>query len=250
MNIEAYTPGHTDNATDFMSKRSVETHGQFFLRYLTPGVSVLDAGCGPGSITSSIAPLIAPGSIVGIDFGASQIERAASNASRAGIHNAEFRTADCYSLPYDRGTFDRVFSHALMEHLSDPLRAMKELHRVLKPGGFIGVCSPDWGGFLLAPPSADVAAAVTAYTNLQASNGGDVQVGRRLGAYMAEAGFADVRMSARYECYPSLTLIGEYLALQLDRAADSRSAKAFRDWSRSEGGMFAQCWVSSVARKQ
>ena len=56
-------------------------------------------------------------------------------------------------------------------------------------------------------------------------------------------------MSARYECYPSLTFIGEYLALQLDCASDPKSAATFRAWSRAPGGLFAQCWVSAVGRK-
>ena len=250
MNTASYTPGHSQNATDFMSKRSIQSHGQFFLSYLTPGVSVLDCGCGPGSITLSIASLVDPGKVVGVDFGSSQIERATASASSAGINNAQFRVGDCYSLPFDEGSFDRAFSHALMEHLSDPVRAMKELHRVLKPDGVIGVCSPDWGGFILAPPSPALTEAVEAYTTLQSRNGGDVQVGRRLGTYLEAAGFKDVRMSARYECYPSLEFIGEYLALQLQREGDARSAATLREWSRSDSGMFAQCWVSGKARKQ
>jgi len=238
MNTASYTPGHSQNATDFMSKRSIQSHGQFFLSHLTPGVSVLDCGCGPGSITLSIASLVDPGKVEGVDFGSSQIERATASASSAGINNAQFRVGDCYSLPFDEGSFDRAFSHALMEHLSDPIRAMKELHRVLKPDGVIGVCSPDWGGFILAPPSAALTEAVEAYTTLQ------------LGTYLKAAGFKDVRMSARYECYPSLELIGEYLALQLEREGDTRSAATFREWSRSDSGMFAQCWVSGKARKE
>ena len=232
-----------------MSKRSVQIHGQFFLSYLTPGLSVLDCGCGPGSITLSMAPLVAPGKIVGVDFASSQIKRATSNAAGAGIHNAEFLIADCYSLPFDDCSFDRIFNHALMEHLSHPVQAMKEFHRVLKPGGIVGVCSPDWGGFILAPPSEALSAAVKAYTDLQTRNGGDVHVGRKLSLYLAEAGFSNCQMSARYECYPSLEFIGEYLALQLEREGDTRSAKVFRDWSQSAGGMFAQCWVSCIAHR-
>ena len=56
-------------------------------------------------------------------------------------------------------------------------------------------------------------------------------------------------MSARYECYDSLVLIGENLAIQLERAHDSDSTVKLREWSRRDDGMFAQCWVSCVARK-
>jgi SAM-dependent methyltransferase len=249
MQAESYTPGHTQNAVAFMSQRSLESHGQFFLDYLHPGVSVLDCGCGPGTITLGIAVCVAPGNVVGVDFGTSQIEHARASARSQSIANAEFKTADCYSLPFADNTFDRVFSHALMEHLSDPRRALRELQRVLKPEGIIGVCSPDWGGLILSPPSPALTQAAQAYAALQSRNGGDLAVGRKLGPYLSEVGFKDVRMSARYECYPSLDFIGTYLALQLEREHDLTSAEAFRAWSRMEGGLFAQAWVAAIARK-
>lgn len=247
---DVYTPGHSQNATDFMAKRSLGSHGGFFAPHLAGGLSVLDCGCGPGSITLGIAATCAPGKVVGIDFGASQIEHACAAAKGCRLDNVEFRTADCYALPFAEASFDRVFSHALMEHLSEPAKAISEIRRVLKPGGIVGVCSPDWGGFVLAPPSSGLTAAVAAYMTLQAKNGGDVQVGRKLGALLGAAGFEAVAMSARYECYPSLTFIGEYLALQLERAGAPASAATFRAWSRETGGMFAQCWVSAVGRKR
>lgn len=250
MNEKSYTPGHSQNASDFMSKRSFDSHGQFFSAYLGPGLSVLDCGCGPGSITLGIAERVFPGRVVGIDFGPSQIARAAAAAATISQTNVRFQTADCNSIPFDANSFDRVFSHALFEHLSDPVCALTELHRVLKPDGIIGLCSPDWGGFILSPPSAELSRAVIGYTKLQNKNGGDVEAGRKLGVYLAAAGFEVVQMSARYECYPSLDFIGEYLALQLEREGDAPSAETFRIWSQNAGGMFAQAWVSAIGRKR
>lgn len=246
---ESYTPGHTENATDFMAARSVCSHGQFFAPHLTSGVSVLDCGCGPGSITFDIAARVAPGHVTGIDFGASQVERAKQIAVDKRVQNATFQSADCYELPFADQSFDRVFSHAMMEHLADPCRAVREMFRVLKPGGVVGLCSPDWGGFVLAPPSKALSDAIDAYKVLQSENGGDVQVGRKLGLYMEACGFIGIQMTARYECYASLSMIGEYLALQLENQKKATHATTLRQWSRGENGMFAQCWVSCVGYK-
>ena len=172
---------------------------------------LLDVGCGPGTITVGMAQRVT--SVHAIDFGASQIELARNRADHECIHNIEFTTASCYQLPYGDESFDRVFSHALMEHLARPLKALAEIRRVLKPGGILGVCSPDFGARLLVPHSPELDDAAEACTALQSSNRGDLQVGRKLGSYLNEAGFDDVMFKARLECYPSPEKISEYLAL-------------------------------------
>lgn len=249
MSAERYTPGHTENATDFMARRTLQSHGQFFARQLRAGVKVLDCGCGPGTITLGIAAAVSSGMAIGVDFAESQIEKARHNAAAAGVQNASFQTGSCYSLPFADSSFDGVFSHALMEHLAEPLRALREFHRVLKPDGRLGICSPDFGGLLLAPPSDALTAAVSAYAAMQKANGGDLHVGHKLGEYLAAAGFREITMSARYECYPSLSLIGEYLARQLGENGEHGHAQTLRAWSQSEGGLFAQSWVSAVGTR-
>lgn len=91
--------------------------------------------------------------------------------------------------------------------------------------------------------------AVEAYRTLQASNGGDVEAGKKLGLHLTEAGFKVTQMSARYECYHSPEIIAEYLAQQIEREGDLLSAGTFREWSRSDTCLFAQSWVSAVATK-
>lgn len=249
MSSETYTPGHTGNAVSFMAQRSLDSHGGFFASYIEPSHVVLDAGCGPGSISLGLAAAASSGRVHGVDFGESQVSAARANAEAAGIANVEFVAASCYELPFADESFDRVFCHALMEHLARPVDAMKEFLRVLKPGGMAGVCSPDFDGTLLAPASRELTDALEAYAGLQDSNGGNLRVGKTLGQYLAVAGFVDVSLSARYECYPSLDFIGEYLAQQLDAAEMQHHAACFRDWMQEPAGLFAQCWVSAVGAK-
>lgn len=249
MATESYTPGYTVHASDFMARRTLQSHGMFFHAHLKPGSTVLDCGCGPGSITLGIAEAVFPGRVTGVDDARSQIELARQRAVEHGTANLDYLTATCYALPFDDASFDCIFSHALLEHLAEPSRALAEFYRILKPGGSIGICSPDWGGFIVSPPSPALSDAIQAYMALQSKNGGDVLIGRKFGTYLHEAGFHAMSMQARYECYPSLNLIGEYLARQLARDGQQEHASTWLAWSRSPSGLFAQTWVSAIGRK-
>ena len=230
--METYTPGYGEAAAAFMVRRRLDPNGAFFLPHLRPGISVLDCGCGPGTITRDIAQRIAPGRVVGLDFSADQVVVAIADAAAQGIANVEFRQGSAYALPFDDNCFDAVFSHALLEHLKEPDRAVAEFRRVLKPGGMLGVCTPDWGGFLLAPPSEKLLLAFEAYKQLQKRNGGDVYCGRKLGMYLEAGGFEGIVMRSRYENYDPLTVIGEFLAVNHEEAGDAKNAATWWDWGR------------------
>lgn len=259
--IESYTPGYSSNASQFMANRRAETHAAFFLPYLQPGFDLLDCGCGPGTITAGLALAVVPGRVVGIDVGESQIALATAHAARQGLHRTEFKVGNVYQLPFDEAAFDAVFAHAVFEHLSDPIRALREIRRVLKPEGVVGVCSPDWGGFLISPAPPALEEAITFYKQLQTQNGGNPNAGRELGALLREAGFARIKVTASYECYENRQAIAEYLALRIEAAPivdgatklgkvdDSQIAEmvaALRAWSKHPDSLFAQAWVAAV----
>jgi SAM-dependent methyltransferase len=193
-----------------------------------------------------IAQRLGGGSAVGLDLDESQIRLGRELAQRRGCGNVSFRRGDVYRLPFEDASFDAVFSHALFEHLSDPLRAMGELLRVVKPGAPALVCTPDWGSFLYSPATPALLAAVRAYCELQNRNGGDVYIGHKLLDCARQAGFERVRASARYENYQPLSVIGDLVAGKLDQAGLAREAAAMRDWAAHSDGMFAQAWVSCV----
>ena len=246
---ETYTPGYSEAAAAFMVRRRLDPNGTFFLPYLNSGTTVLDCGCGPGTITRDIAQRIAPGRVIGLDFSADQIAIASRDAGSRRIANIEFKQGSVYELPFADGSFDAVFSHALLEHLREPAKAVAEFRRVLKPGGALGVCTPDWGGFLVAPPSEELLLAFEAYKELQNRNGGDVYCGRKLAGFLADAGFAKIELRARYENYDPLTVIGDFLAMNLEEAGDTKNAAVWRKWGRTPNGMFAQAWVSCLGHK-
>lgn len=249
MNPETYTPGTTPNVVAFMARRRAASHAAFFLAELRPGLRVLDVGCGPGTITLGLAAAVSPGgSVVGIDRTGEQFHDAAETARRDAIP-ARFQAASIYDLPFPDGSFDAVFAHALFEHLAEPSRALDELHRVLVPGGRIGLRSPDWGGFVLHPESAELDVALARYEAMQRENGGDTHAGRKLAAWLRDAGFRDAESGGAFEVYADTGLIGEYLAAQLDRVGATVEGETLRRWARAPGALFAQAWLHAVATR-
>jgi SAM-dependent methyltransferase len=244
--MERYTLGYDTAALAFVSRRTLESHGAFFIPHLRPGLRVLDVGCGPGSMTLGIAARIGEGEVVGVDLSDSQVQLAARRAAEHGVRNARFRTGDAYALPFADGQFDAVFSHALLEHLREPVRALREFRRVLAPGGVIGVATPDWSGFLVGPSSPALEAALDAFKALQAGNGGDVNVGHKLSQYAIDAGCERVTLEARYENFQPLTIITDLLVAQLERADQPTHARTLREWERTPHAMFAEAWVACV----
>jgi ubiquinone/menaquinone biosynthesis C-methylase UbiE len=101
----------------------------------TPGMRVLDIACGAGEPAIAIGPLVAPGDVVAIDLVPEMLQSAAANAARAGCSNISFIEADAEALPFGSESFDLVTCRAAIMHFPDPMRALSEAHRVLRPGG-------------------------------------------------------------------------------------------------------------------
>ncbi len=179
----------SSHVQDSYTGRDIEVEAGFILPHLKPGMSLLDCGCGPGAITFGLADAVAPGRVVGADIEPAMIEQATRLAAEEGIQNVEFRVGDIYDLPFEDGEFDVVFSHSVTEHLSDPVRALRELHRVAKPGGLAGIVKTDWTFPFIVPESEGFSKFFELFEGGFNRIGGSLNRGRYLGAYMREAGF-------------------------------------------------------------
>lgn len=111
----------------------------FLAPHLRPGMRLIDCGCGPGSITVDLARAVAPGETIGIDLRADALTQARALARERGMAHVTFHRASIYRLPFADGAFDAAFACAVLQHLADPVAALGEIRRVLKPGGVIGV---------------------------------------------------------------------------------------------------------------
>jgi len=102
---------------------------------LRPGDRVLDAGCGSGRLIPIICERIGPdGSLVELDFAPGMLE---IGRGKVNGRHVTFVTGDAHSLPLPGMEFDKVIAMALLPHLDKRDVALKEFHRVLKPGGML-----------------------------------------------------------------------------------------------------------------
>jgi ubiquinone/menaquinone biosynthesis C-methylase UbiE len=255
----AHSPAH--------SRRTAAANAAFLLPLLKPGMRVLDAGCGPGSITLGLAAAVAPGEAAGIDLSAEAIVSAQAAASAAGVANVRFEQASIYALPFADGAFDVAFAHAVFQHLEAPVEAARELYRVLKPGGIVALADADYGGSIIAPATPALDASIELMERVRAHSGGDPRIGRRLGTLLAEAGFEGIRCSASAGVDGSVDAAertGEFwgryfeaaefvthvtVAGWADAAALSAMAAAWRTWGQSPGAFWARFWCEAVGSR-
>ncbi len=161
------------------------------------GSSVLEAGCGVGAQTLTLARR-SPGALfTSVDISAASVAEAARRVKAAGLHNVLFRVADILAPPFAPATFDHVFVCFLLEHLPDPIAALGILGGLVRPGGGITVIEGDHGSACFHPDSAAAHQAIECLVRLQRDAGGDALIGRRLYPLLTRAGFDAVSVSPR-----------------------------------------------------
>ena len=265
---DVYSVGHDAATLEFFQRRRAASHAAFFTPHLRPGMTLLDCGCGPGTITLDLAAIVAPAEVVGVDVEANQLRLARSQAAERETPNLLFSVADLYSLPFPEGAFDAVFLHGVLEHMRDPVAALREVRRVLKSGGLVGARHADFGGFLLEPAEPPLDRFVPLFEQLMIHNGGHPKAGRHQVRWLLEAGFDTLAVSASYDCWtptPGETrrnagflanLVGSSgFAAQLieaglaDSATLTQMSAAFVAWGGHPHAFAAEAWGEAVARK-
>jgi ubiquinone/menaquinone biosynthesis C-methylase UbiE len=178
----AYAAGYHPTMQDYLTLHTVETCAGFFTPHLRPSMSLLDAGCGPGTITIGLAPLIAPGGrLAAVDLSADEVEKTRQALESAGYGPADVQVADVRELPFEDCTFDALFSEAVIDYLPDPMLAVREFERVLKPGGVIGLRSLNSDYALIGPHNELIEESLVLFRRAVESYGGNVGRGRLLG---------------------------------------------------------------------
>src|SRR5512134_1035027 len=130
--VHGYTAPEAARLLDQASTLTELLHGD---TAYAAGSLVLEAGCGVGAQTVTLAARSPQASFVSVDIAPASLERARVRVEEAGLRNVTFREADIYRLPFSEAHFDHVFVCFVLEHLVTPEKALAEVRRVLKPGG-------------------------------------------------------------------------------------------------------------------
>ena len=281
--MQASLPSHQDNSPEYQQDRTLwhssaalkttlrtaESHASFLLSRLRSGMSLLDCGCGPGTITAGLAKAVAPGQVIGLDLRDDYLQLARANASRLKVSNVKFEKADMYRLPFAADTFDVAFSSGVFIHLGKPTDALKEMYRVLRPGGVLALREVDWDGQLASPTDPLMQQAVGLYQKfLENFGGGDIRLGRKLRALLHEVGLAGVEASASYESFGTSERVGEwaeYIARLLeipeftsqvitsgwsDPNTLEQLRQGVRKWGQHPDAFFALAWCEAIGWKE
>lgn len=193
---DTYTHGHHESVLRSHTWRTAENSAGYLLPELATGMDLLDLGCGPGTITLDLAARVAPGKVVGIDPAGDVIAQAEARRVELGVDNVSFSTGDAYALELDDASFDVAHAHQVLQHLTDPAAALREMHRVLKPGGILAVRDSDYAGFVWAPADPHLDRWLELYHQVTARNDAEADAGRYLLGWVQGAGFTDVRASS------------------------------------------------------
>jgi len=246
---ETYTPGYSDPTLRLMLRRTAAKHAAFFTPFLQRGMRLLDCGCGPGTIALDLAKLVSPGEVFGIDLEPGQVRYAQDLAGRQQQTNASFGVASIYALPFPDGHFDAVFAHALFEHLREPVRALREMKRVLRPSGLVGIRSPDWAGWVIHPLNPLLDQAFRLFREIQIGNGGNPYVGRALKGLLRESAFSNRSVSASYEIFDDLSCFVEWLASCLELRGHTelrQNGQELRAWCKDPDALIAISWFEGI----
>jgi SAM-dependent methyltransferase len=261
-----YTHGHHESVLRSHTWRTAENSAGYLLPHLAPALSLLDVGCGPGTITADLALLVAPGEVIGLDASADVVAQARAHAAGLGAANLRFEVGDLFALGYPDASFDVVHLHQVLQHLTDPVAALVELRRVLRPDGVLAARDSDYGAFTWAPEDPLLDRWRELYFAVTEHNGHDARIGPRLLGHAHAAGFGDVTVSSSTWTYADPEARAWWGGLWADRIRYSRIAEqaveyglsdaaelealagAFLRWAESDDAVFVVPHMEILAR--
>ncbi|WP_251442690.1 MULTISPECIES: class I SAM-dependent methyltransferase [unclassified Microbacterium] len=225
--MPAYTHGHHDSVLRSHRWRTAQNSAAHLLPHLRPTDRLLDVGAGPGTITADLAGLVAE--VVATEIGEAELGLSRTTAAERAVTNIEFRVADVHALDFPDDSFDVTHAHQVLQHVADPVQALRELARVTKPGGIVAVRDSDYGGFRWWPVIPALDTWLDLYRTAAHANGGEPDAGRVLLSWAHAAGLTDVVATSSTWCYANTEDRAWWGGMWADRILDSAIARQLLD---------------------
>ncbi|HEX4818325.1 MAG TPA: class I SAM-dependent methyltransferase [Nonomuraea sp.] len=250
-----YTHGHHDSVLRSHRWRTAANSAAYLLPHLEPHMKLLDVGSGPGTITADLAGLA--GHVTASEVTAEALDLARAEVARRGLRNVDFAVADVHALPWEDDTFCVVHAHQVLQHVGDPVRALREMRRVTRPAGYVAARDGDYAAFTWYPRVPALEEWLALYRKVARGNGGEPDAGRRLLSWARAAGFEDVTATSSTWCFATpgdrawwggmwaervlrSAMAGQALASGAATEADLRRiSEGWLEWAAAEDG-----WLS------
>ncbi|OCH89810.1 S-adenosyl-L-methionine-dependent methyltransferase [Obba rivulosa] len=263
-----YLVGQSSSVLSGFTWRNVENCTPYILPYLKPDMLILDVGCGPGTITIGLASRVPHGRVVGLDRVPEPLEAGRKLAAEAGVTNITFQEGDILSLPFPDGSFDLVHGHQVVQHSTDPVRALREMRRVARPGGLVALRESDTRSAVWFPDVPGLQEFQVLCPRVAQWHGWEMASGRRLVSWALEAGFKreSITATAGAWCYSSPEeraywskfLTGALMLGDIGKVAVKQGlatqedveqiAEGFKEWATKEDGWYASMQGEIVCR--
>jgi SAM-dependent methyltransferase len=252
---QGYVHGHHESVLRSHRWRTAANSAAYLLPHLRPGQVLLDVGSGPGTITAELAGLVAPGAVTALE-----VSESALAVTRTGLgagHHVTLIVGDVHDLDLPDDSFDVVHAHQVLQHVADPVKALREMRRVCKPDGLVAARDGDYAGFTWWPRLPGLDEWLRLYEGAARQAGGEPDAGRRLLGWAQAAGFAEITATSSTWCYATPSDREWWGGRWADRITQSdvadrllysgmasrtdleHVAQAWREWAGAEDG-----WMS------
>jgi len=245
-----YTHGHHESVLRSHRWRTAENSAAHLLPHLKSGDTLLDIGCGPGTITGDLAALVTPGRVTALEVTEPALDLARAEIARRGVQSVDFAVGDVHALDFADDSFDVVHAHQVLQHVGDPVAALREMRRVTRPGGIVAVRDSDYAAFTWFPEVPGLAEWLDLYERVARGNGGEPDAGRRLLAWAHAAGFTDVTATSSTWCFADPQDRAWWGGMWADRVLASdmaRTALATGAATEADLHRIAEAWKSWAA---
>ncbi len=215
-----YLHGHHESVLSGHRRRTAEDCCAYLLPHLSGDESLLDVGCGPGTITVGLAQRLPRGHVLGIDPAADAVAEATDRAAQESVPNIRIEQADVETLPAGP-PFDVVHAHQVLQHVTDPMATLRTMAARVRPGGLVAVRDADYAAMSWWPllPALDEWRAV--YRAVAHALGAEPDAGRRLPGWCRAAGLRDIEPSLGTWLYATASDRERWAAMWAARATQS-----------------------------